>query len=170
MKTTILASVAICIIVSSCISKGDSHSTPQIGTVNYIIKNGTDTLKSGYSQQEGKYYIDTIQVGDTVRFPFGFATGFNAMNQITVGYDKDYAHVEYHLDSIPKGIITADSNPSAGIFYVASGITYLGHFNIDYIATAVHKKAELKLSLTSDSKFSPGTLTIITPIVAAPNP
>lgn len=160
----LLAFAAISLL--SCdLNNSETNYTPQIfcGT---ILLNHTDTLLYSYNTPSSKYLLDTVMVGDTVTFELGFYSYANNLEQVAVTCDNEYASITLRLDSIVTSVLTSESNVAEGLLYFPVGYNYVS-FNMDYVTKAVSKTTELTLQVASDSKYSPTSIAIITPIVAA---
>ncbi len=147
------------LIFTSCLDTVDSQYTPHI-TTSFFIRNTTDTI---YVRQDADgYRLDTVTVGDTVRFAVGFNALGNNLLTARVSWDTIYTDLTIGaLDSITS-VLLPTSDPDAGVFNLPTGYQAIV-LPIELIAL----KAGLpKLTFTaeSDSKYSPAEVKLTTPI------
>ncbi len=147
------------LVLTSCLDNDDAQYTPQIVS-SYFVCNSTDTLR--YYQEADGYRLDTITVGDTVRF----AVAFNAMgnNLLTARITWDSIYTDFTigaLDSI-NSVLLPTSDPDAGVFHLPKGYQAIV-LPIEFTALKAGSPT-LILTAESDSKYSPAEVKMKTPI------
>ncbi len=147
------------LVLVSCLDDVDSQYTPQIATSIFIC-NTTDTLR--LRQDTDGYRLDTILVGDTVRFAVGFSAVFNNLLTARVSWDKEYMNLHItNLNEI-RDVMLATSDSAAGVIHMPTGHRGIS-FPIEYVATKAGAPT-ITLTAESDSKYSPAEIKLKTPI------
>ncbi len=157
--------IAIGAIMASCSLDQESQVTPQMGFSYPLCSHAdslyTDTLKVVLNEN-GIYKVDSIHTGDTVRFMVALNAYPNSLTAFSIGYDSTILSVR--IDSTEKlqsGLLDT-SDPEHGKLYFNP--TCVGaRFPIRYIPLKAGS-ADIKLTVESDSKYSPNSLSMIQPI------
>ncbi|MGM9831169.1 MAG: hypothetical protein ACI3Z5_04025 [Paludibacteraceae bacterium] len=143
--------------MTGCLDWAQSHYTPQVGCSQFI-KNTTDTLGIDIDSETGYTKLDTIAVGDEVKFIVTFNALSNNLLGAQINTDTTLLSMTYGpLDDIASAMLP-ESDPANGQFFFADG--YMG---VRIPVTFVAKKAgsyKLEFIATSDSKYSPATYRI----------
>lgn len=157
--------VGIAAIVSSCSLKEQSQYTPQV-VLSYLVCShvdpaGTDTLR--FTQNEdSSFKMDTIHVGDTVRFSVALNSYTNTLTGFSAVWDTTALALTLDsIESIRSGLDAA-SAPEKGILRFNPGYNFAA-FPMHYITrkAGVHN---LTLTVESDSKYSPSVLKLMQPV------
>ncbi len=147
------------LIFTSCLDTSDSQYTPHI-TTSLFICNTTDTL---YVHPDADAYrLDTVSVGDTVRFAVSFNALGNNLLTARISWDTIYTDLTIGaLDSVTS-VLLPTSDPDAGVFNLPKGYQAIV-LPMEFIAL---KAGSPKLTFTaeSDSKYSPAEVNMKTPI------
>lgn len=163
MKTRyFLLMLGACLLLPSCLDKAKSDYTPQIAS-SIFVRNHQDTLRIHYNTTLEKNELDTIFVGDTVRFAIGFESLGNNLLTAKIGWDKACAELVIDVPESVTQAILPTSNPQEGLFNLPTGYNFMS-LPITYIATKAGLPA-LTFTAESDSKYSPTEQTLLTPIV-----
>ena len=140
--------------MTGCLDWAQSHYTPQVGCSQFI-KNTTDTLGISIDSETGSPKLDTIAVGDEVKFVVAFNAFANNLLGAKINTDTTILSMTCGpLDDIASAMLP-ESDPANGQFFFADG--YMG---VRIPVTFVAKKAgsyKLEFIATSDSKYSPAT-------------
>ncbi len=148
------------LIFTSCFDENDSQYTPRIG-VSPFICNNTDTLN--LRQESDGYRLDTITIGDTVRFVTTFDALGNNLLTARITWDTAHAHVSFaSLDADLVNTLLPSSDTLAGVFNFPKG--YQGIYLPVIMIPTKAGSPTLTLTAESDSKFSPTEIKIKTPI------
>lgn len=159
---SLLGGFLMAITMGACSWENESHTTPTITYQSPILRNSADTLL--ITVTEDGYVLDTLQVGDTALFDVFFYTGLNNMQSIRIKHDSTHAELHYYFRNQLDSIVLPSSDFERGEFFIEQGTMGL-RMQVGYIATAPTPNAKLQFYVESDSKYSPGKRTIITPIV-----
>lgn len=163
MKFKLLATVFVAVaLLSSCLDKNESAATPYIQMANYPVTTGGDSLNVFYTENSATWLMDTVSVGDTVKF-----------STLLVGWDNNLTsfNMSTSIDSVAKLILPpadslnivfgADSDYAAGKYIFVKQVNLL-MFSFRYVALKPSKDAAIYMSLTSDAKFDmPGANTTV---------
>ncbi len=151
--------ILLSLTLVSCLDNNDSQYTPQI-TTSLFMCNTTDTL---YVRPDTDgYRLDTITIGDTVRFAVAFNAVGNNLLTARITWDSNYSDLNIgKLDSI-ENVLLPTSDPNAGVFKLPTGYQAIV-LPVEFIAI---KTGTPKLIFTaeSDSKYSPAEIKLTTPI------
>ncbi len=143
----------------SCFDDSTPQYAPYIAT-SIITSNTNDTL---YTRQEADgYRLDTVSVGDTVRFAVTFDAYFNSLRTARITWDSAYVDLTVgKLDSV-NNVLLPTSDPDAGVFHLQEG--YRGIvMPIQFVAIKAGSPI-LTFTAESDSKYSPTEVKLKTPI------
>ncbi len=154
----ILAATAL----TSCLDFPENHTSPQIFT-SYFICNSTDTLKVFYD--EDAYRLDTIQVGDTVRFIVEYNAVTNQITSASAKWDSTYANL--YISELPeiRDIMLATSDSAQCVINMPT--MPLGYQSIRLPFTYVATKTgtpKITFRAESTSKYSYTEIYLKTPI------
>ncbi|MCM1035458.1 MAG: hypothetical protein NC038_07345 [Paludibacter sp.] len=159
----VIAIFTVSILCISCLDKTESHYTPRISS-SLLIRNHTDTLSVSTDINTGNHVLDTLTVGDTVRFAIGFSSLGNNLLTTQATWDKTCTSLTMGPLSEVKDVMLSTSDSTACLINLPLGYNYVA-LPFTYIATAAGNPS-LKFTAISDSKFSPAELSIVTPIKA----
>ncbi len=146
-------------VLTSCLDTEDSQYTPEI-TTSIFTCNTTDTL---YVRQDTNgYRLDTVTVGDTVRFAVAFNALGNNLLTARIAWDSIYTDLTIGMLDSVNSVLLPTSDPDAGVFNLPTGYQAIV-LPMEFIAI---KAGSPKFVFTaeSDSKFSPMEIKIKTPI------
>ncbi len=154
--------LALSVTLVSCLEIGDSHYTPTIGSTP-IVRNTTDTLLV-YREADGTSRLDTISVGDTIRFAVYYDALGNALLAARVTWDSIYADLTVTPSDSVKTILLPTSEPENGVFYVTTNpkMRWIS-LPMEYVAIKAGVPT-IVFTAESDSKFSPAEIKLKTPI------
>ncbi|MBR3647003.1 MAG: hypothetical protein IKN59_01250 [Paludibacteraceae bacterium] len=145
------------LLFSSCLDT-KSEFTPEISVSKFYTLSG-DTLSFRFDSQSNCYNIDSILVGDTITGAVGFAALGNMLVSTHVGWDSTYLEVWSVFTDEFKNILLSNSDLEALNLYFPTGYNYLGLPL--YIVPQKAGSTALKLTVVTDSKFSPREETLI---------
>ncbi len=154
MKIHLLLIISIIsIYFSSCTLDGHSNHTPQIFLLrNPILQNG-DSLNTYYTDEGGVYKMDTIQVGDTVRFHV-YMDGYS--NNLLAFYIKNNtdsaAKIILPKKSSMDSIFLTTSDYAGGKFLMDGKSTTL-FFPLGFVALKPSNTAKIQFTVFSDANF-----------------
>lgn len=171
MKTRILSLLLLVVIAfTACDLSNESNYTPGIFFLQNPLKNNQDTLKSYYTDVAGTFVMDTINVGDTVKFFLFMDAYTNRLQAFYLSHGPDsVAKVILPEASSMDTIFTDDSDYSKGKFYMNGGHSFL-FFPFQYVAQKRSMDAKLEFTVVSDAVFDSGfgsntaSLTLKTPV------
>ncbi len=143
----------------SCLNEADSQYTPQILSTMFVC-NTTDTLR--ISQDTDGYRLDTISVGDTVRFAAGFNAVLNNLLTARVSWEEEY--IDLHITNLNqiRDVMLATSDSAAGVIHLPEGYPAIS-FPVEYVALKPGTPT-ITLTAESDSKYSPAEIKFKAPI------
>lgn len=167
-----LAMAVVAVILTACHQENEAHYTPDIRFAGPLVlhrpvEDGfhTDTLL--VLAKDGRKVMDTIMVGDSVFFSLQFNTFLNNMESILIKNDTAITRIQYDDPEVLAELFLPSSSIEKGEFYTEPGYS-LARLQFCYIAAKPSNDVQLKITLSSDSKFSPRHLNIVTPILPAP--
>ncbi len=143
----------------SCLNEADSHYTPQI-TTSMFLCNTNDTLR--IRQDTNGYRLDTISVGDTVRFAVGFNAVTNNLLTARVSWEEEY--MDLHITNLNeiRDVMLATSDSAAGDIHLPT--RHVGiRFPVEYVAIKAGTPT-ITLTAESDSKYSSAEVKLKAPI------
>ena len=155
MKRYFLFLAVITFLFASCNPEEPQHS-PEISNSHFVAYHPDslhtiDTLKIRLVDNE--YYIDTIAVGDTVRYGLLLNAVYNQLTSFTIKTDTNYLALSLILSSDYDTALDASSDVANGSLVFKPG--YNGAtLRVQYIA----KKSgtpKVSMTLATTSKFSP---------------
>jgi len=156
----LLLSLAL-IALNSCLDQPQGQYSPSIICDNIVTNNG-DTLKLRLDSNQEYYWLDTMTIGDTAKFGFTFYGYANNLISTEIKIDTIYAAINMPLSEDIRQAILETSDTLNGQINYKPGYNAALIF-ADYIALK-EGTPSIKLSVHSDSKFSPTTFEIRTPI------
>ncbi|MCQ2335454.1 MAG: hypothetical protein MJZ89_06425, partial [Paludibacteraceae bacterium] len=151
-KLLFLLVVAGACLTSCHFIEGGENYTPNISTSIFYNTKG-DTLRIGYNSKQEKYYLDTIHMGDTIRFGVQFMAYANNLVQSNIDWEKEL--VSLTCDSLPKYKDCFENNSVLEemlIYYKIEGIQ--GYYAFGYPIELVPLKpgkSELYFYVKSDA-------------------
>lgn len=156
---------------SSCSLEGSSNYTPQIVLLqNPVLQNG-DSLGFYYTDEGSVYRLDTIQVGDTVRFHLYMHGYTNNLLAFYIEETTDSAAKVILPDkSSMDSVFLSSSDYSKGKFLMNGKSTTL-FFPLRYVALKPSGIAKIQFTVVSDANFkdlwgsNTASVTFKTPIV-----
>jgi hypothetical protein len=172
MKIKLLFIIAVVsVYFTSCSLEGGSNYTPQIVLVRTPLLQNGDSLSFYYTDEGGVFRLDTMEVGDTVRFQLymeGFSNNLLAfyIKDITEGAAKIILPEITSMDSI--FLPTSDYND--GKFLMDGKSTSL-FFPLRYVALKPSGIAKIQFTVVSDANFkdlwgsNTASITFKTPII-----
>lgn len=145
-----------------------SNYKPEISFLKNPTVCDSDTLNIYLTDQANVYRLDTIHVGDTIRFKMFINAFTNNINEYTMNQSADSVSKfilpnKTQMDSI----FTASSNYNAGIFYMKNKANNL-FFPFEYVALKPSLDAKITFNVVSDANFeyNQNSFVLNTPIVA----
>ena len=166
MKKYIFCAIAMVLfLLSACKTNEDPQSSPRIYTSHFTRNPATwtgkvDTLNVKIVSDV--YVVDTINVGDTIHVDILLNAVTNQLTGFTL--DTDTTYLKYTIEQYKELLqaVTSDTDFANGKIFFKTG--YSGaSLPIFYIARK-SGKATIALKVTSDSEYSPSTLTFTQPI------
>lgn len=163
------AAVAVSVVLASCSLTESSQYSPRV-TAGTIVCSHADTVWNDTLRaipREGIYRIDTIHVGDTVRFPVAVMSYTNHLVRFSVVYDT--LALALQIDSVEllqEGLDMDLSQPERGKLEFKSGYNYAA-FPIRYIPLKAGAP-EIQLLVESDSKYPKSVLQMTQPVAEPP--
>lgn len=151
---------ALALTMTACLDKAESHYTPRI-VHSPFVRNSADTL-SMHFDNTGRCILDTISTGDTVRFVAGYASLGNNLLTVKATWDKQYCTLLMEPPTEVKEVMLDSSDTLACIINLPIGYNYIATPYI-YVAQKAGSPV-VTFTAISDSKFSPGEVSITTPI------
>lgn len=157
----------IILAFTACDLNSESNYKPDIVFTQNPIVNNSDTLNVFYTDQADVYRMDTVEVGDTVKFRL-YITGFS-------NHLKEF-HLTQSADSVSKiilpninsmdSVFLSSSKYSEGQFLMDGTATTL-FFPFEYVAKKASLEAKLIFNVISDANFEYNQYTFVlkTPIV-----
>lgn len=164
-RVVFFIAIVVGVLMASCSLDQEVQVTPSVGTSHLICSHAdslyTDTL-TAKRNENGVYKIGAIHKGDTVRFMITIVASPNSLTGFSMAYDSTILSIG--LDSIEKiqSVLLDTSDPQHGKLYFKPscvGARFPAHYIP--IKTGV---ADIKLTVESDSKYSPNSLSMIQPI------
>ena len=156
--------VILLFVLVSC-KPEDPQFTPQMNFSPFIVYHAdslqsVDTMRVRYVDEE--YILDTIAVGDTVRYYILLNGVTNELTSFTLKTDSTVLHYSFSLTDDFTQALDASSDLANGVMNFKPGYA-AASFITEYIA----KKTGLPkvtLTLSSNSKFSPTSVAFRQPI------
>lgn len=140
----------------SCDFSGESNYTPGIFFLQSPIKNSKDTIRVGIAGEQDLLLLDTIQVGDTVRFVMRMEAYANRLTALSLKHTPANA-AKIILPPVENLDSTFNSNSDydKGDFYLDP--LYSSLFMVfSYVALEPGNDARLEMTVVSDAKFDGG--------------
>ncbi len=164
--------VIFTLVLSSCDFSGESNYTPRIFFIQNPINNKLDTLNSYYTNEAGVFIMDTISVGDTIRFYLRLEAYANKLTAFYLFHTPDSVAAIILPDSASMDtIFTANSQYDKGRFFMDAKYASLV-FPFQYVALRPSLEARLEFAVISDAVFDTGfganshSFKLKTPIIA----
>jgi hypothetical protein len=175
-KHLITLLVLSALIFASCDFSGESNYTPNIYFVHNPIRNNQDTLNAYFNTEAESFVMDTIQVGDTIRFLLYFEAYANKLVAFNLTkYPASAAQIILPPVSSMDSLFKSTSNYENGNFLMDPLYSSLV-FPFSYVADAASIEARIDIAIMSDAIFEGGfgsnvnSIRLRTPIVLPPEP
>ncbi len=169
-----LSILCLACVLTSCLDETDSHYVPRIANSAFVAYSSdtiwtADTFSVRYHidtlrlrQDTDGYRLDTVAVGDTVRFAIGFDAMGNNLLTARVSWDSAYVALTFHaLDSV-NNVLLPTSDPAAGVFNLPNGYQGLV-LPMEFVASKTGTP-QMTFTAETDSKYSPAEVNLKTPI------
>lgn len=161
MKKQFLLLAALAAVLSACNWNSVNDHSPLV-TVDYFRRNPIvegdsivfqgDTLRLRSDYATGETYVDTIAVGDSVRFIAELFSYYNELTGFEVQYDSTEFEVWIPIDSETREHLLPGSCPERGVLLFDPVFCYVG-LEVWYRPLKVGKEP-LTLVVTSNSSYS----------------
>lgn len=157
MKTRILILLVLVIATfTACDLSNESNYSPGIFFLQNPVKNNQDTLRSFYTDVPGTFVMDTIQVGDTVKFLMYLDAYANKLQNFYLNHAPDsVAKIILPEASSMDTIFKDNSDYAKGKFYFRDTHSFL-FFPFRYVAIKPNLDAKLEFLVVSDAVFDDG--------------
>lgn len=149
--------------MTSCFNNTGSQTTPQM-QFGYLYVNpqfegdtivgAKDTLYDHFNDELGLWYLDTLQLGDTVMFPALFTSNVNNLVSINAVFDTTMVDLWFAVDMEDEAIkkaLQATSDPKKGLLLFNPMYNFVT-FPI-YIVPQKAGAHPIKITVTSDSQY-----------------
>lgn len=148
--------VLFTLVFTSCDFSGESNYTPGIFFIQNPVNNKLDTLNSYYTSEPGVFIMDTISVGDTIRFFLRLEAYANKLTAFYLLHRPDSVAALILPDSVSMDtIFTVNSQYDKGIFLMEAKYGSL-IFPFQYVALKPSLDARLEFAVVSDAIFDTG--------------
>lgn len=158
--------IAVGVMMASCSLDQQSQYTPQLKCYNLICHHADslyiDTLKIDKMDDNGVYKMKAIHKGDTVRAVIILNAVTNTLTGFSIAYDSTELVAQVDSVSLIQSALLDTSDPEHGKLYFKPAYNYAA-FPIHYIPLKTGA-LDLKLTVESDSKYSPSTLSMTQPV------
>ncbi|MDD4490508.1 MAG: hypothetical protein PHD30_08430 [Paludibacter sp.] len=156
MKKLYILLLILPLIFISCDFSGESNYTPNISIPVSPLKNNQDSLNIFWTNESGVFLMDTIQVGDTVRFVLRLDSYANRLTAFSVKHTPVKATaVLYPPVNQNDSIFNPDSDFEKGDFYLYPNYSIL-FFPFNLVAVEPSEEAKLEFKVVSDAQFDSG--------------
>jgi len=157
MKTRIFTLLVLVIVTfTACDLSNESNYTPGIFFLQNPVKNNQDTLRSFYTDVPGTFVMDTVQVGDTVKFLIYLDAYANNLQNFYLNHAPDSAAKIILPEASSMDTIFKDNSDYAkGKFYFRDSHSFL-FFPFRYVALKPNLDAKLEFLVVSDAVFDNG--------------
>lgn len=149
----VLMTLAMGVIFSSCELDGGSNYTPTIQLGTYITNQLGDTLKLKQTDEINTLLLDTIYVGDTIKFSMVYNSFANNLVSISIKQSADsLTRIKYApVDSLNM-VFGSKSEYNKGNFVIEkkASIVFLP---FKYVAMGKGNEAKLSILVRSDAIF-----------------
>lgn len=147
-------SLLMSLFMCSCLDGAKSDFTPQIMT-SIFLRNGQDTLRLK-SDSTGIYTLDTLAVGDSVRYAIRCETYSNDLLSVSLKQEGTSVKNEVVADNVLASVILPSSNVESCKLDFING---LNGIQFPMLMTAqAEGSAVMTFTVESDSKFSPANI------------
>ena len=143
--------------LSSCLNT-QSHYTPEIAMSMMVTTSG-DTLPFRYDELSGLYNADSLFVGDTIVSAVGFASLGNNLVSAHVDWDTTSVYIWSRFSEDVKQVFLPQTDTLTLDFYFPAGYNYYGMPL--YLIPKKAGSSALKLTVVSDSKYSPAEQALV---------
>lgn len=164
-----MAAIALSVLMASCSLNQQAQYTPQLQCRNLICYHADslyrDTLKVDKVNENGVYKMKPIHRGDTVRGVMILNAVTNTLIGFSISYDSTQMIVG--IDSVEqiqsfKEALLDTSDPAHGVLRFKP-MYNTAVFPFHYIPLKTGS-ADLKLTVESDSKYSPSSISMTQPV------
>ena len=156
MKRYILITLCAAMCLTSCKWDGEPQVSPVISN-SYFVAYHPDSLHTfdtlAITVVDKENYIDTIAVGDTVRFYVGLDAVTNQLTSFVVSTDTTVLSLSMLVTSEFRQALEATSDPDHGILNFKPGYRAAA-LPVQYIAKKIGTP-KVTMKLSSDSQYSP---------------
>ncbi len=166
MKKYIFCTIAIVLfLLSACKQNSEEpQSSPRI-YMSYFVSfpsggGKVDTLE--LKTDKGRYVVDTISVGDTVRFDLLLNAVTNTLTSFVFKNDTNYLNMRVNVTTDLQKGLAADTKLADGVLYFQTGYS-AAIVPMIYIARK-SGTTDVDMTLSSTSTYSPATLSFTQPI------
>lgn len=166
MKKYIFCTIAIVLfLLSACKQNSEEpQSSPRI-YMSYFVSfpsggGKVDTLE--LKTDKGRYVVDTISVGDTVRFDLLLNAVTNTLTSFVFKNDTNYLNMHFNVTADLQKSLTDDTKLTDGALYFQTGYS-AAIVPMIYIARK-SGTTDVDMTLSSTSTYSPATLSFTQPI------
>ena len=166
MKKYFFCTITIVLfLLSACKQNSEEpQSTPRI-YMSYFVSSPSgggkvDTLD--LKTEKGRYVVDTISVGDTVRFDLLLNAVSNTLTSVVFKNDTNYLNMRFNVSADLQKGLTDDTKLTDGVLYFKTGYS-AAIVPMIYIARK-SGTTDVEMTLSSTSTYSPATLSFTQPI------
>ena len=166
MKKYIFCTITIVLfLLSACKQNSEEpQSSPRI-YMSYFVSSPSGGAKKdtlNLKAVNGRYVVDSISVGDTVRFDLLLNAVTNTLTSFTFKNDTNYLDMRVNVyTDLQKGL-TSESKLADGILFFQTGYS-AAMVPMMYIARK-SGSTNVDMTLSSTSTYSPSTLSFTQPI------
>ncbi len=158
--------IAVSVMTASCSLDQQSQYTPLLKCMNMVCYHTDslyrDTLKYEKVDEKGVYKMKAIHKGDTVRAVIVLNAVTNTLTGFSITYDSTELIAQVDSVECIQHALLDTSDPAHGKLYFKPAFTYAA-FPIHYIPLKTGS-ADIKLTVESDSKYSPNSLSMTQPV------
>lgn len=109
-------------MLTSCL-EGSSNYVPSVSVSMFTNSNG-DTIRAHYNNDQNFYYLDSVSVGDTIRFAVSFSSYANNLVSTNVIWDTTKLHLWSELPDDFLKVLTKESDIEALYFRYPEGYNW----------------------------------------------
>lgn len=151
-KYFLLFVIATATILQSCDIEGSENYTPIIELAEYITNQKNQILTFRSTTEPGTVLLDTIYIGDTIRFSFYYNGFANNITSISLKQSADsLTRIELPPTDSLDNFFSAESDYQRGYFVLNQKATFV-HFPFMYIPRVKSNEAKLTVTVTSDAQ------------------
>lgn len=171
-KSIICLLCAVCAL-TGCIDNVHSDYTPEIYATSLFLSPqfrndslvaAADTLYWSLQKNSSSLTTDTLQVGDTCVFGTTFYAVGNALQSVAIAWDTAAVQMWFTLPQSIKEVLSDTTQLQQGLLpFPASSNYNLVSFPL-FFTPRTSGTCEFQLTVSSDSKYSPVTLSFAIPV------